>query len=148
MPDISTLWDALNHRGDWTLVGPALASGNDLASAVLISLLTDRQAAVDDEIPDGTDDRRGWWGDIEADALLGSRLWLLTRSKQADQTLQRAYDYIVEALQWLITDDAVARFDITVWWTKASQLAATVVANRRDGTTVAVAYQSLWKAIS
>lgn len=148
MADTQTRWDPTQGRGDWAMSGPILATGNDLETAILISLFTDRQAARDDEIPDGTTNPRGWWGDLDSDTQIGSRLWLLSRAKQTTETLQRANDYIAEALQWLIDDGVVASFDIVVEWTAASRLGALIVAHKTSGTTTSVAYQSLWSAIT
>lgn len=144
MSDITTVWDTQNGVGDWALAGTILQAGDDLASAILISLYTDRSAAADDTLPDGSTDRRGWWADNGQDYEIGSRLWLLSRAKQTDATLQSAFDYVQEALQWMIDDGAVGQFEITVAWVKASTLGITVTAIK-DGTTVAsVGYASLW----
>jgi phage gp46-like protein len=145
MSDTTTVWDVTRSRGDWVLDGAALRTGDDLATAILISAFTDRVANPDDVIPDGTGDPRGWWGDEGSTVPLGSRLWLLERAKQNDDTLQRAYDYLVECLQWLIDDGVVAKFDILVEWTKDSALGAQIVAYRMDGTTQAVAFAWVWK---
>ncbi|MEE9357459.1 phage GP46 family protein [Candidatus Vondammii sp. HM_W22] len=95
---------------DLALNGADLATDDSLQTAVIISLFTDRRAETDDTIPDGTDNRRGWWtdtlADIEGDRI-GSRLWLLAREKQLPDVLARAKEYAEEALQWLI-DDGVA----------------------------------------
>jgi phage gp46-like protein len=112
-----------------------------------VSLFTDRMAAPDDVIPDGSNDPRGWWGDEGETTLIGSRLWLLQRAKQTTETLQRAYDYIAEALQWLIDDNVVARFDITVQWVRESFLGAQIVAYQQDGTSVASAFTWAWQGI-
>lgn len=148
MADTTTTWDPAAGYGDWSLSGSVLTTGSDLATAILNSLFTDRQAAEDDEIPDGTTNPRGWWGDLDSDAQIGSRLWLLSRSKQTPETLQRAYDYIVEALQWLLDDGVVAKFDIAVEWTAVSRLGARVTAYKKDGTKEAVAYASAWSALT
>nr|DAG73191.1 MAG TPA: hypothetical protein [Caudoviricetes sp.] len=145
--DIQIFWDAANNRGDWATLGPVLATGNDLETAILVSLFTDRMAAPDDVIPDGSGDPRGWWGD-DAASPIGSRLWLLRRAKQTTETLQRAYDYIAEALQWLIDDGVVAKFDIMVEWTKASFLGAKIIAYQQDGTKVSLAYSWAWNGNS
>ena len=141
MSDTTTIWRDF-ARGDWELNGAQLQSGNDLATAVLISLFTDRQARADDVIPDGTTDRRGWWAD--GDVLIGSRLWLLDRSKQTTETLNRAYDYITEALQWMIDDGVVMQFGVNVQWMNPGQLGANVVAYRSDGTNSAMNYGWAW----
>lgn len=145
MSDITTAWSPALGRGDWVQLGAQLQSGNDLSTAVLISLFTDRIAHVDDIIPDGTTDPRGWWADDPAYPI-GSRLWLLTRAKQTSETLARAQDYIAEALQWLIDDGVVARFGITVEWTRSGQLGARVTAYRSDGSTTALNFASVWRA--
>lgn len=132
MADATISWDDANRRGDWTLTGSALLTGNDLETSILISLFTDRMAAPDDVIPDGTGDPRGWWADD--DVPIGSRMWLLQRAKQIPQTLQRAYDYLAEALQWLVDDGVVARFDISVQWAQKSVLGAQIVAYKANGT--------------
>lgn len=95
---------------DLQLIGPVFDTSNDLATAVTVSLFTDRLADPSDPLPQGEDDRRGWWGDSYADNagdLIGSRLWLLFRTKSDNRLPLRAQGYILEALQWLI-DDGVA----------------------------------------
>ncbi|MCY0854349.1 phage GP46 family protein [Cupriavidus sp. D39] len=148
MADTKTVWDAANSRGDWQIAGPLLASGDDLQTAMLISLFTDRMADDSDVIPGGTNDPRGWWGDDGQTVKIGSRLWLLSREKQTQETLQRAYDYIVEALQWLIDDGVVAKFDVLVEWTKTGELGAHVVAYKQDGSAAASAYAWAWQGIN
>lgn len=148
MSDITTVWVPALSRGDWVLAGADLQSGDDLITAVLISLFTDRIANEDDEIPDGTGDARGWWADAGEKYPIGSRLWLLSREKQTEATRSRANDYIVEALQWLIDDGVVARFDVFVAWVAPSNLGAQIVANRTDGSTVAMNFASVWQGIN
>lgn len=130
MADLTIEWDGAYNRGDLVQAGAALMTGLDLQTAILISLFTDRMAAVDDVIPDGSNDPRGWWGDNS----IGSRLWLLSRAKQTQATLQRAYDYIGESLQWLIDDGVVARFDVMCQWVRPSMLGTQIIAYKQDGT--------------
>ncbi|ASV34410.1 phage baseplate protein [Candidatus Hamiltonella defensa] len=61
-----------------------MTSGDDLDTAVFISLFTDQQARADDTY-DG-DDRRGWWGDLGEDYCIGSRLWLIYRQRLSRDT--------------------------------------------------------------
>jgi len=147
MSDTSIVWDVASGQGDWVLVGAQLQTGDDLVTAILISLFTDRGAATDDVIPDSTADPRGWWADDTAHPI-GSRLWLLARSKQTTATLSLALKYVSEALQWLIDDSVVARFDITVEWTRASLLGCQIVAHKNDGSTISTGFQSVWKGIA
>ncbi|MEB2504648.1 phage GP46 family protein [Burkholderia sp. BCCIQ04A] len=148
MSDITVIWDVDNSRGDWEFVAPALVTGNDLQSAVLISLFTDRIANRDDSIPDGTDDPRGWWGDIGEDKPIGSRLWLLDRSKQTQEVLNNARDYCFEALQWLVDDGVVASVDVQTQWVRDTFLGVQVTLFQPSGPNVSMAYAWAWKQLS
>lgn len=141
MADVTTVWDVQRMRGDWVLLGPSLQSGDDLESAVLISLFSDRLALPSDPVTDC--DRRGWWGD-DPQYPIGSRLWLLDRVKGPQDVPQRAEDYAAEALQWLLDDGVVARFDIIAQWITPDRLDLIVTANRRDGSRVAMQFPQVW----
>jgi phage gp46-like protein len=160
MADITTFWVPDQSAGDWLLQGADLADGNDLATAILISAFTDRTANPDDVIPDNTGDPRGWWADMAVSGPqlsfasgnaqpvpIGSRLWLLSRAKQNDDTLQRAYDYLTECLQWMLDDGVVAAFDVLVQWQRRSFLGAQITAHFQDGTTQVTAFSWAWNAI-
>ncbi len=144
MSDIATVWSGpLNGSGDWQIAGADLLAGDDLETAVLISLFSDRVALPDDVIPDGTSDPRGWWADDPAHPI-GSRLWLLARAKQTAETLASAEDYIVEALQWMIDDGVVAAVDVVVQWVRARTLGAQITLRRVDGTTRPLNFAWAW----
>lgn len=148
MSDITTVWDISNSRGDWQIAGADLLSGNDLVTAAYISLFTDRVANVDDVIPDGSGDPRGWWGDAGETYPIGSRLWLLSREKQRTVVLQDAQAYVAEALQWMLDDGVVASFDVIVSFPVFQMLAINVVAYRSDGTTVPMQFEWAWKPVA
>lgn len=141
MSDITTVWNATS--GDWVLSGADLESGDDLTTAVVISLFTDRVAQADDVIPDGSGDPRGWHGDDPASPI-GSRLWLIFRAKRTQQTLTDAQSYAQEALQWLVDDGVVAAIDVYVEWQAPSMLAMRVTLFKNDGTQQALAYAWVW----
>lgn len=143
MSDTVTIWDGT--RGDWVLVGSVLKTGSDLATAVIISLFSDRVAHDDDRF-DG-DNPRGWWADGEADEeKIGSRLWLLNRRKQEKKTLDDALTYTKEALQWMITDQVVGAFDISCSWVKAGFLGITIIAHKPDGSTESLKFAWAWNS--
>lgn len=143
MADIATLWDPPTGQGGWALdaAAGALVSGNDLETAILISLFTDRRADADDELPDGSGDRRGWWGDPQ----FGSKLWLRMRSKQTDALLALVRNDIAEALQWLIDDEIAARIDIEAEWTRPGLLGCRITVIRQDGTQSPHQFEWAWK---
>lgn len=148
MTDIATIWNTANLYGDWSLVGNQLQTGSDLETAVLISIFTDRLAEDSDTIPDGSTDARGWVGDEDQTVIVGSRLWLLDRSKQTSAVLNRATDYINEALKWLIDDGVVARLDVVTEFTKPGMLGAMITAKKQDGTVVAMQFAWAWQGIT
>ncbi|STJ58014.1 phage protein GP46 [Escherichia coli] len=79
MSDIASFWNVDEMFADWQKGLGELTTGNDLQTAILDSLFTDRLARADDDYEDS--DRRGWWGDSGEESQLGSRLWLLRRKK-------------------------------------------------------------------
>lgn len=108
-----------------------------MRTAVIISFYTDRAANDDDVIPDGTDNRRGWWADSynDDDDKIGSRLWLLGREKQTDETLGRAEEYADEALQWLIDDGVAKTVSNVATWLSDGLLSVTTTIKRSDNST-------------
>ena len=98
--------------GDIARDGSRFAEDGGLETAVIMSLFLDRRANPDDEIPDGDDDPRGYWADSVSgdedgsviDDRWGSRLWLLRRSALTDETVTRAREYAIEALEHFKTD--------------------------------------------
>ncbi|MEX0424424.1 phage GP46 family protein [Providencia rettgeri] len=107
MSDISTWWQVDENHSDWLKGSGDVLSGDDLQSAIIISLFTDGLARSDDNIDESY--RRGWWGDLGSDYNIGSRLWLLNRQKLTVSVAKQAEDYAREALKWL-TDDGVVSY--------------------------------------
>lgn len=117
---------------DLSLAGADLLAEESLASAVMLSLLSDRTAQAH-EVDAGAD-RRGWWADAYADVdgdAFGSRLWLLGRSKQLPATVQRARAYIAEALRWMLDDGLVVSMDVTAFIPRSGWLYVDVVLTLR-----------------
>lgn len=110
MTDISMLYDPATMTGRLDVVKGDLLTGDDLKTAICLSLFTDRIADDDDQIDD-PDDRRGCWIDA-FNPRLGSRLWELKRQKITPYFCQRARDYALESLQWLIDDGVVEAIDV------------------------------------
>ncbi|MDQ0472823.1 phage GP46 family protein [Labrys wisconsinensis] len=119
-------WDTVlgDVASDWEAADPGLEPGNggglaarrSLETAVILCLMSDRYATVEDGRAD-EDDPRGWAGDgfdVRADlgeAELGSHLWLLRRQALTAETARRAEDMAHVALRPLIAQGAFARID-------------------------------------
>lgn len=149
MADIRTRWDGENLTGDWLVSGGQLGADADLATAVLISLFTDRLAADDDVIPAGDGDRRGWWAtagmeEVHGVAQIGSRWWLLDRSKQTEAVRQDAEAYGAEALQWLIDQRVATAVTVSAAWAGIGALQVEIVITRNDGTKFERRYDLPW----
>ena len=107
--DVYILWDNNNARGDWTLADGDLQTGQDLETACLVSLFTDKLATPDFTPTDGSSDHRGWWADPHtrsAARLELSGSWSARRKPATRWRSPRRY--ALDALQWLI-DDGVAK---------------------------------------
>ena len=107
--DITTFYDPEAIHCDWKEGIGDLVNGDDLQTAVIISLFTDRLANADDA---HEGDRRGWWGDIDSDYRIGARFWLLSREKLTPAVALKAEDYAKEALFWLVEDGVVKSIHI------------------------------------
>lgn len=144
MTDIQTVMTPAHDpaqppRFDWVIKDHDLAPDDTLETAIILSLFTDRRARADDPLPDGGDDRRGWWADAWPQAparagqdLIGSRLWLLEREKDTREVVNRARDYAEEALQWLVEDGIAERIEVMAGWVEQNgaltgQKTATVI---------------------
>lgn len=156
-----TVWpqsdDLSPTTADWQLAGPnapqnayGLAANQALNTAILLSLFTWRRAEDYDALPSGTDPK-GWWGDAvdleDGETALGSRLWLLYRSPLNANTANLAVDYTNEALQSLIDQGAVARFDNSaVVDPVKGTLVISVNAYSQDGTKIySQQFTKLWQ---
>jgi len=116
--DIRLVWDRDLGECDLQFVNSDLICDPGLETAVLISLFTDQRAEDDDALPDpNAPDRRGWWGDmvsnIEGDKI-GSRLWLLERSKATQTNLELMRVEALKALQWMVDDGVASAVDVEV----------------------------------
>ena len=103
-------------EGDLSFQSNDIEMDEGLATSVLLSIFTDRRAKDDDLLPDSLNrDRKGFWGDLlnEDSFELGSRLWLLQRSKITNENQIRAEQYIRESLQWLLDDNIAASITVS-----------------------------------
>ena len=147
MSDIRTAFVSFEAGADMALDGFSLAVDDGLQTAVILSLFTDARAADDDVLSFGDTDRRGAWIDsypvIEGDKF-GSRLWLLQREKQTQETLNRAKAYAEEALAWMIEDGVASRVDVEAFIARTGILGVAIAIHRPAGI-VQYRYENLWE---
>ncbi|WP_227728715.1 phage GP46 family protein [Yersinia proxima] len=142
--DIKTVWEVDTLLGDWQTGGGGLLDGNDLETAILISLFTDRLARADDAID--SDDRRGWWGDTGSEYPIGSRLWLLRREKLTTKVALKAEDYAAEALAWLIDDGVVTAISANAQIIYPNRLNLLISYQQPAKTQASVKFSWVWEA--
>ncbi len=130
-----------------------------LATAVIVALGTDRLADRDDILPDPDSiDRRGWWGDLEAEEIwqgwpIGCRLWLLRREKivgpnaERGATLTRIEYYIREAIQPFIDLKIASRMEVQVVRIDKQRIDALIRLYRGPELAIDLRYQILWDGI-
>jgi phage gp46-like protein len=146
MSDIRTTFT--NFAGDWLVSGSRLAQDDGLETAVIISLFTDRRAKPSDKLPSAGDDRRGWWGDtfpaVRGDRI-GSRLWLLHRSKQLPEVVALTRDYARECLQWLIDDGIARRITVKAEVVRTGVLGLGIEIARSNKAVAQYRFETFWK---
>lgn len=153
MADIRIVWSPEAMAGDWLLVDGGLDTTREIVTAVAVALFSWRTAYADDPLPNATSDRKGWWGDHEAAELhegwpIGSRLWLLSREKQTEETRQRAEVYIREALDPFVKIRLCETYDLVVDWFGFQKLGAEITLHRGPQGSIAIRFESLWDALN
>jgi phage gp46-like protein len=144
MTDIATIWSQEIARGDYALTpAGSLQADQDLATAVILSLFTDRTAHADDVIPDGGG-RRGWWGDAYRRYPLGSRLWLLWREKETEDVRLRAEQYAQQATEWMILEGVASAIEIAAAWTGPGRLELTIIIIAPPGNRIGWRFALAW----
>jgi phage gp46-like protein len=149
--DVYILWDNVNTLGDWTLASGDLQTGQDLETACLVSLFTDKLATPDFTPTDGTSDRRGWWADPYLDQPLGSNLWQLERAKKTRDTLGLARRFAADALQWLVDDGVAKSVVVNTAWLGAGAstlLGIAIAITRPDGSATRFVYGWAWDGLA
>lgn len=135
-----------------------LDTSQELATAATVALLTDARADEDDVLPDpNSDDRRGWWGNTDAQEIwdgwpIGSRLWLLSREKitpvqaRVGSLTARIEAYIREALEPMLQRKIATGLDVDVVRAGINRIEASIVMTRgRDE--IDLRFSDLWRGI-
>jgi phage gp46-like protein len=137
MPQI--VFDNATGWGDMVVQNGALLTGNDLETAIIISLFTDALADDGDVIYDP--DLMGWWGDrysaVEDSTLpviqndrIGSKLWQVFNRPRNQDTLNWMADQIRVALNWMIVDGVAQSFDVGAVFTSNGGVGAQIAVTR------------------
>jgi phage gp46-like protein len=142
---------------DWLMTGQnLLADGYDLQSAVIVALGTDARAPDTEELPDpDATDRRGWWGDMDAELIwggwpVGCLLWLLSRAKltgseaRQGSTLNRVDGWTRDAMMPFVQQRIASRIDVTPRQIPTSRIDVGVTIYRGPEPAISLRYSELW----
>jgi len=146
--------NALHYYGPNGEEDPFLHAGtsddDQLYQMVLCCLFSDARADDDADIPDGTSNRRGWWGDHygDEDDRSGSLLWTLDRDTLDEQTALDAKGHAEDALQVLVDDEVVSGFTVTTERGGRNRLSMAIEIQRTGEPPVSIRFDDLWEAIS
>jgi phage gp46-like protein len=144
MTDVSLNFNNNFYEYDIGINKGDLQLGNDLETAVIISLFTWARAKVEEIDEDSP--LYGWWGDkIDEDSTdnTGSKLYLLKRKKITSETIYLAKEYIEQALQWMITDNVATEISVTVERNGQNRVDALVVIIKGERTKT-MKFNDLW----
>jgi len=129
--DVALVWNADIGQADFAVSAGDLLLDAGLKTAVIISLFTDALADPSDQLPDRTDDRRGWAGDPaggEAPAdRLGSTLWLYEGQRQTEPIRRRIEAAARDALAWMVTDGVADRVEVSAAYPFRDRVDLTVI---------------------
>ncbi len=151
MADIALNWNAVTGDADIVVAAGDVATDWGLVTGAIISLFSDRLAESGDAIPDGSTDRRGWWGDMPIAAAdessaprdrIGSRLWLLDRALQTQQTLTAAERYAEEALSWMLQDGVAGSLAAKASFPRSGWIELDITITQPNGST---AFSVQWR---
>ncbi|WP_241727556.1 phage GP46 family protein, partial [Cronobacter sakazakii] len=78
---------------------------------------------------------------------IGSRLYLLQRSKLTNATATRAKDYARQALAWMEEDGVAARVDVAATRTGINSLQLEVTVWQQDGSKHAIIFDDIWQEV-
>ena len=154
--DLKIRWDFDFFDGDTIFENNDFTTDEGLGTAVLISWFTDQRADDSDDIPNADGDfidKKGHWGDLvnplSTGDQIGSKLWLLERSKTTQENLNKAVDYGKAALAWMKKDGIVSKIIVTAEKIKFESdyvLALKAELYKNDGTKVNISFDSEWFA--
>lgn len=160
MPDIRIVssFNWMQTIADWMLLPNGILDEREvLANVAKVALMTDAAAASTDVLPDpNSRDRRGWWGDLDAQIIwngwpIGCKEWLLARSKitgaeawQGDTTIL-AQTYAQIALSPMITLGMCSSIDVQAVRNGVDQIDVSVTIWRGPKDSIVLQFQNLWQ---
>lgn len=112
------------------------ARDETLETAVIISLFSDQRATETEASEYGDVNKRGWWADmfpsVEGDEI-GSKIWLLGRSKVSNENLVAHETYAKNALNWMLDDGVAKEISAVATYDENLRMQLEITITRPDG---------------
>lgn len=149
--DIQIVFNTYEQFVDFVLADRDVDRDDSLETAVLITLLTDKQADDGDPLPDDSGYRGGWFGDslpVVPDYKMGTKLWLLQRAKTTREIPAIAKEYLLDGFAWMEEDGIVDSVHVVVEWRRdlKTTLAFILSFIKPEGTTIFFRFYYNWEA--
>ena len=149
MSDMSFVYDSEKGFADIAIADGDFVLGDDLQTAVGLSLFTDRRATNSELVALQAgiierQSRRGYWANAFRRYTQGSGLWLLSRAKRQEIARSRAGTYALECLQWLKQDGIAKGVDADVAFFGSSGLDIAIRITKPSGEELNFKYQFVW----
>ena len=145
---------------DWLLKPDgSLDESEELVNIVKVALLTDALATLDDVLPDpDSDDRRGWWGDLDAVPLwngwpIGSSFgsYRARRSRQRKRAKARRSSAprptAASRFKPMITNRLCSAFDVVATRIGLERIDVLITVYRGPQQAIELQFQNLWTGI-
>ena len=148
--DLKVRYSPLTQDFDLALLNWDLEPEDGLETAVLLSLFTDARV-LDEELPLGQENKRGFWGDAVNNPqgyVTGSKLWLLERTTITEELLEQAKNYCEEALQWLIDDSIATEVNVETSYKDKQTLLIQVEIVRPSTDKISSKFDFVWEGTS
>lgn len=91
-----------------------LIETKELLNQLIISLFTQKQATPEELKLYGFDENKGWWADALNASNIGSKFWLLSRSKNTKTLSQKIESFTRDALEWMIAEKLILSIEVSV----------------------------------
>lgn len=152
MADIALVWNAAEGHADLAMnaTGTDLLLDDGLTTATIISLFTDAEAPPGAVIPDGSTNRRGYWGDMPlnstndtATVTTGSLLWLYENALQTQDNRLAIQAAAENALAWMVTAGIAGSVNATATYPALGQCDLQIDIEQQ-GATKTLLFANIW----
>lgn len=133
----------------------ALELEEGLTTSALLTVFTWAPATEEEIRAAGLDVQQGWWGDADSvrdsgEPVIGSKLWLLSRSSTRVTNLRKAEEYVKQAFAWWIEEGLAESVQVTATRPRPGMLGLEIIINRpeRAGSRVSFLWNMTTHAIT